>query len=121
MRIDIVNLFGRNPCLIQGLPQELSQRCPIGWQGGHMVRVDIGTESNKLSVDVCVACQCQVSILQEQHACTLCHDKAVSAFVIGAGCPLRIVITRTHSSQDAKNTHHSVSNGRVGSACQHCV
>src|SRR5437016_7697089 len=86
-----------------------------------MVRVTIGAESNEFSIDVRIACQGQLSFLQDQYPRSFCHDKAVAVLVIWTRRPLRVFVTSTHSSQYTEDVHHCISNGRVGSTRQHTV
>src|SRR5437588_5619718 len=86
-----------------------------------MVRITIGTESNKLSVDVRIAGQGQFAFLQEQYSRTFCHDKAVAVLVIWTRSALRVIITGTHSSQHAEDIHYCIRNGRIDSPGQHTV
>src|SRR5712691_10549059 len=86
-----------------------------------MVSVAIGVEGNNLGIDVCIACQCELSFLQHHYTCSLCHDKAISTLVIWARCPFGVLIACTRSSQDTEYVYNHVRNGRVGSTCEHAI
>src|SRR6266571_5739315 len=86
-----------------------------------MIRVAVRDKSDHLRVDARVTCQRSRSVLQDHHAGTLGHDKAVSPPVIWTGCLLGFFIACAHRTKHAEGSKPAIADGRVTSPRQHTI
>src|SRR5579885_3869910 len=86
-----------------------------------MVRIDIGTEAEDLRIDVGIARQRRLALLQQQHSRALGHHKAITQTIIRTRGPFRLLVTCAERAENGKDVDAYRANGRICPSGQHAI
>lgn len=118
MGIDVIDLFGGDARLVEGHAHAALRSFSFRERRSHVVSVRSQTVSRYFSVNSGSALASVLEFFEDQNACALPHDEAVTSLVEGARCFLWGVIARGECFHGCESADAEWDDGRFGAACE---
>ena len=122
MCIDIVDVLGAQPCIIECQLHALCLILAVRRRARDMIAVRVRAVADELCIDMCTACLGVFECLEHDQPCALSHDEARAVLVKGTRSVRRIVIViRAERLHRRKARTRRLGDARLRAARDHDV
>ena len=121
VRVDVADVPGRKPAVLEREPDGARRLAPVGTWRGHVIGVVREAVAHQLGVELRSAGQRPIALLEHEHRGPLAHHEAVACLVERARRVGRIVVARAHGADHAERRVGHGRERRLGAARQHHV
>ena len=121
MRIDVINIIGRNTCIINGFLHAAGCQFSAGTGSGNVISIAVGAVTDDFCINMGASLLCVFQFFQNEHAAAFTKDKAVSSYIKGAGRFFRRAFSGGKGFHGSKSCHRSLGYSSFSTAGKHDI
>src|SRR5690625_397447 len=121
MGVDVVDVFGIDPCVGNGVAHGQRGAGAVRWRRGHMVGIAAHTKTDQFRVDACASRLSMFVLVSNQHPGAITKHEAIAVAVPRAARRLGVVITCGKCPRRGKTAQTHWRSGHFCTARQHHV